>query len=1044
MYKKLIYFFIALLMSVNSWGQENFTVRGTVTGDDGAPVVGATVLLKGSNKGTVTDTDGKYSLLVPSDGTLIFRFIGMTAVEKRIAGKAMMNVTLSDDSQNLEEVVVVAYGTQSKRTVTSSIASVKTEAIKDVPVNSIDQALQGRATGVSIITPSGGVGESPIIRIRGVSSITSGTSPLYVVDGVPIETGNTSYSGNVNSLADINPNDILSMDVLKDAAAAAMYGSRAANGVILITTKKGASGKTKVSYNGYMGVTSHSHFLDVMDAQQYVDFKNMAVKNRYGTDEMSLTANYTSAYGTKAFNMWKRSDGSYVDTDWEKEVFRTGFEHNHTVSIEGGTDKGQFYISGNYVDQKGMVRGDKYNRFGLSANGSAKATEWLKIGGSINSSISNTGYTDGARKGGQYATEGFTRLALILPTNVPAYNEDGTPYLGESGYIGTSPNTVYNGYTNPVALLNYGSGVNSEVLRFIGNAYAEIHPFAGLTLKTQYGLDYSHIDDKNFRTAMMFGDTENGSATNYSAKLRSETWTNTANYMFSVNKNNFDILAGEETHGKQLDRWGATRSILLDNKYTTYQGAWASISAGDGNTISESTLLSFFGRVNYDYDGKYLLSANFRRDGFSALSQDHRWGNFGGVSAAWRISSEKFFQPMKRLVTDLKLKGSWGVVGNTNISDYAAYSYYSSGYYGDDGAYKLSQIADSKNLKWETSKKFDLGFAAVLLNNIAIDFDYYHNVSSDLILNVPVSPSKGIPNNYITTNAGAMKNTGVEFNISADVVKTRDFSWNTSFNLTTTRNRVTKLAEGIDNITTGSYNITMVGKSIGQLYLYPTGGIDENTGRRIFYGSDGTKVLCMYEKSGKFFTEDGKAYAESNLQPVVCGNTLPTYYGGWSNNLRYKSFDMLIMFQFSGGNKIYNGTKATCADMRYWNNAIDVLNHYWSESNKNATYAFPIYGDNYSNGSAKPFSDWVENGDYLRCKNISLGYTFNTKKWPKAVGISSLRVYAQAQNLFVITGYTGLDPEASTMSTNANLQGGVDKNTLPQARTYTLGLNLTF
>ena len=251
-------------------------------------------------------------------------------------------------------------------------------------------------------------------------------------------------------------------------------------------------------------------------------------------------------------------------------------------------------------------------------------------------------------------------------------------------------------------------------------------------------------------------------------------------------------------------------------------------------------------------------------------------------------------------------------------------------------------------------------------------------------------------------------------------------AWNTSFNLTTTRNRVTKLAEGIDNITTGSYNITMVGKSIGQLYLYPSGGIDENTGRRIFYGSDGTKVLCMYEKSGKFFTEDGKAYAESNLQPVVCGNTLPTYYGGWSNNFRYKSFDMSVMFQFSGGNKIYNGTKATCADMRYWNNTIDVLNHYWSESNKNATYAYPIYGDNYSNGSAKPISDWVENGDYLRCKNLSLGYTFDTKKWPKAIGISSLRVYAQAQNLFVITGYSGLDPEASTMESDdpqSNLVG---------------------
>lgn len=1042
MVKRVIQLFIFLLITVEGYAQNTITITGTVTDYENMPVIGASILLKGTNKGTITDIEGKYTLIVPPDGILNVSFVGMQSKTVKINGKKQLDIQLQNSSINMEEVVVVAYGVQSKRTVTSSISSVKADAIKDVPVNSIDQALQGRATGVSIITPTGGVGESPIIRVRGVSSITSGTSPLYVIDGIPIETGNISYSGNVNALADINPNDILSIDVLKDAAAAAMYGSRASNGVILITTRKGSAGKTKVSYNGYVGITTHSHFLDVMNAQQYVDFKNMAVKNRYGTDEMSLTANYTSPYGNKAFNMWKRSDGSYVDSNWADEVFQTGFEHNHTVSIEGGTDKAQFYISGNYADQKGMVQGDKYNRYGLNASGSAKVANWLKVGGSLNTSVSTTQYTDGSRKGGQYATEGFTRLALILPPNVPVYNEDGTPYLGESGYIGTSPNTVYNGYTNPTALLYYGSTRSSEIIRFLSNMYAEIHPFHNLTLRTQYGIDYSHVDDKDFRTAKMFGDTENGNVTNYSAKRANSTWTNTLNYLFSIGDHNFDILLGQEATKKELNRWGATRSILLDDKFTSFQGAWGNTSVGDGNTISRSTLLSYFGRINYDYDSKYILSLNIRRDGFSALSKNNRWGNFGGVSAAWRISSEKFFMPLKSVISDLKIKGSWGVVGNTNIDNYAAYSYYTNGYYGGNGAYNLSQIADTENLKWESSEKYDIGFSAVLWNNLAIDFDYYKNLSSDLILNVPVSPSKGMPNNYITTNAGAMTNQGIELNISADVIKNKNFTWTTSFNITTTKNRVDKLAEGIENITTGTYNITEVGKSIGRLYLYPTGGIDETTGRRIFYGSDGTKVLCFYEKEGKFFTEDGTPYPENKIQPVECGNTLPTYYGGWTNNFKFKNFDLSVMFQFSGGNKIYNGTTATCSDMRYWNNTIDVLENYWTPERTNAKYAYPIYGDNYSNGSAKPITDWVEDGDYLRCKNISLGYSFDTKKWK--AGISSLRVYVQAQNLFVITGYSGLDPEASTMSTNANLAGGVDKNTLPQARVFTFGANISF
>ncbi|WP_233547776.1 TonB-dependent receptor [Parabacteroides sp. AF17-28] len=1040
----LVFFLMATAVA---FAQKKITVTGTVNEPGMGPIPGATVIIQGTSIGCVTDFEGKYSLESPADGVLEFRFIGMETKVVPVGGKTVIDVDMESNTVAMDEVVVVGYGTQSRRTVTASISTVRADAIKDIPAASVDQALQGRATGISIINPSGEVGQAPIVRIRGVGSITSGTQPLYIVDGMPIQTGNLSYGGNVNALADINPSDILSMEVLKDAAAAAMYGSRAANGVILITTKKGSSEKTKVSYDGWFGVTTRSKFFDVMNAQEYVDFKNQAVRNRYGTDEMSLTEGYTSPYGNKAFNMWQLSDGSYVDSDWKSAAFQTGLQHNHTVSVQGGSEKTQFYLSGNYTDQKGMVKGDKYNRLGTNASVSSQATEWLKVGANVNASTSQTKYTDRSRKGGTFATEGFTRMAIINPPNVPIYNEDGTPYLGEGGYLGMSPNTVKNGYTNPAALLTYGSGVQSEITRILTSVFADISPVEGLTLRTQYGIDHSRVEDKIFNTAMMFGDTENGHAANYAAKSTQATWTNTATYTFSLGEHHFDILAGIESFEKKLDRWGAARDILLDDKYEVFQGPFATISA-DGNAISESSLLSYLGRVNYDYQARYMLSVNFRRDGYSALSKDHRWGNFGGASAAWRISSEKFFEPLSKVITDLKIKGSWGIVGNTNVADYASKSYYSNGYYGDNGSYLLGQIADSKNLKWESSTKYDVGFSAQLLNNITVDFDYYKTVSSDLILNVPVSPSKGIPNNYITTNAGKMNNTGIELNIGADIIKTNDFTWNSSFNITTTNNKVTKLADGIDQLVSGSStettNITVPGKSIGQLYVYPTGGIDRETGRRIFYGKDGTKVLLMYEKDGRFFTEDGQPYAESDIEPVICGNTLPTFYGGWTNNFRYKDFDLSILFQYSGGNYIYNGTTATNSDMRYWNNTTDVLENYWTPERKDAKYAYPIYGDNYSNGSAKPISDWVEKGDYLRLKNISLGYTFSTKKWPKKLGISSLRVYAQAQNLFVITGYSGLDPEALTNNTNANLRGGTDKNTLPQAKVYTFGMNVTF
>ena len=970
-------------------------------------------------------------------------YIGMQTAEVAIAPN--IRVILKTDSKALDEVVVVAYGTQSARTVTASVSTVRADALKDVPSVSFDQMLQGRASGVSITTPSAGVGQAPIVRVRGVNSITSGTSPLYVVDGVPIESGNLSYLANANALADINPADIVSMDVLKDAAAAALYGSRAANGVILITTKQGQSGKVKVSYDGFVGFSNATDFYEMMNAQEYVDFKNLAVKNRYGTDELSLTTGYVSPYGNKAFNMMKDANGNYVDTDWKDAAFQNGLSQSHSVAVSGGSDKVRYYLSGNYTTQEGIVKGDKYDRLGVKANINVQATDWLKVGMNTNVTTGTTSYVDAARRGSNFAVGGFPRLALINAPNLPMYNEDGTPYYLAQG-LGYGGNTVFSTFSNPAAILSLGNGLSSDVTRFIGVFYAEATPLKGLSLKTQYGVDYARIEEQRFWSPL-HGDGVNskGLANAYNTKNNRWTWTNTATYNFSLGQNNFNLLAGTEASERNNSRWTAQRKDLQDDKFVVFQGPFGSATAG--GSLSNNTMVSYFGRINYDYASKYIVSLNYRRDGYSALSEKNRWGNFGGVSAAWRVSEEGFFKPLRNVVDDLKIKGSYGVVGNTDIYDYASKSFYSSYNYGINGTYGLAQIADP-NLKWESSEKYSIGFIARLLDRISVDFDYYYTKSSDLILDVPQSPSKGIPGNIITTNAGKMKNSGIELTVSADVIRNSQFTWETSFNITTNKNKVISLADGVENILKGDNggleitNITVPGKSIGRLYLYPTAGVDPKSGRRVFITPEGDRTLLMFEKGGWFY-EDGTEYA-GEFEPVDCGNTLPTWYGGWTNNFKYKGFDLSLFFQFSGGNKIYNGTKASVSDMRYWNNSKDVYKKYWTPERTHAEYPMPIYGDNYSNGSALPISDLVERGDYLRLKNVSLGYTFNTKNWSKAVGISALRLYVQAQNLFVITGYSGMDPETLTNVESATLSGGTDKNTLPQARTYTIGVNLTF
>ncbi|MDR1780786.1 MAG: TonB-dependent receptor [Tannerella sp.] len=1043
---------------------QDITVKGKVTDAGGETIIGGNIVLKGTATGVATDIDGNYSISAPRNGVLEFSYVGYVTQEIRINGRTTIDVVLLTDEQELEEVVVIGYGTQARRSVTASIASVNGDALKDLPTPNAEAALQGRAAGVSITTPNGGVGQAPLVRVRGVSSITSGTEPLYVVDGIPIQSSNVS-SGQTNPLADINPADILSMDVLKDAAAAALYGSRAANGVVLITTRKGQAERARVTYNGWIGVTQPTRLIDVVNAQQYVDLKNLAAKNRYGTDEYQISGapaaevvNLLPALGEgrKAFNMWPLSNGGYVDTKWSDYIYQTGLQHSHSVAVSGGSQRTQYYMSANYTDQDGMVAIDAFDRMGAAMNVTTKATEWLKLGANVNASVTNTTMSDNGRGAGNiFATQGFARMAMIVPPNYPAYNEDGSVWLSGIQGVGNGANTANVGtYPNPVALIDLGTKNTSNVARIISSFFGEITPFKGLTLKTQYGLDYMTAGYESFSTPFM-GDAfnTNGSATNTRAKNTVATWTNTAQYVFTIGEHNFNALVGHESYERITTRWGANRTNILDTKFNVYQADFNSITAS-GNTITERALESYLGRLNWDYADKYMAQINIRSDGFSALSASHRWGTFYGFSGAWRLSNENFFEPYSKLFTDLKIKGSWGIVGNTDVDAYAAQSYYSSGFYGSSSYLTLGGIADWANLQWETSTKMDIGFSAQIRRNINIEFDWYRNLASDLILDQPITPSKGIPDNKVTTNAGKMSNTGIELTISATPYKTKDFSWYTSFNIATQKNKVIQLAEGVDELlSTSSYwqnNITVPGYSIGQLYLWETRGIDPETGERIIVATvDGQEVeaLIHFTGSASYVRRDGQGtVSEDQIQRKMFGGTLPTYYGGWTNEFKYKEFDLSVLLQYSGGNNIFNGTIATLSDMRAWSNSVEVYNEVWRNPGDNAKYAKPIYGDNYSNGSYVGISDWIEKGDYLRLKNITLGYTFNTKNWSKKVGISSLRLYAMGTNLFCLTGYSGIDPEITMLegTSGTGLYGGIDKNTQPLAKVFTFGMNVVF
>ncbi len=1047
-FSKFTFIIILLFTLSNSLFAQSKTIIGTVKDKDNSePLPGVSVTVKGSTTGVITDLTGNYKITAVEGNILVFSFIGYSTIEKVVGKTNTITTELVSEAKLLSEVRVVGYGTQTKAEFTGSAARINGDIVKEQPVQSFDQALAGRAAGISIAQPNGVLNIPPVIRIRGINSISLSSYPLVVVDGIPINTGNISSSTAVpnNPLGDINPADIESIDVLKDAASTAIYGSRAAGGVILVTTKRGKAGKPRITYEAWAGVSNVVRLPELLNAEQFIAIKNEAVLNAKTLGGNANNDNVASAL----FFPNTDANNNPVDTRWYDYIYRQGVSQNHNLSVSGGTNATNYYFSANFTKQNGFLVGNEFNRKAVRFNIDQEFTPWLKFKGglSYNTSFNESPYA-GSLPNSNFFLVGVARLALALPPNVGPYNPDGSYNVNPASpnTIGVGNNKFVSNWGNPVALLNENRYTSAND-RVIANFSLEA---------TTYSVDRLKTDDVSFDSAIQGnGFSSRGNATNTSGLRDSWNWTNTLGYKAALGeKHALSFLAGYDIQKFNISSWGASRTQTSDPYFDNYQGNWGAIAAAN-NGVAEKAFLSSFARFNYDFSKKYFVTVNFRRDGNSALGSGKKWGNFGGVSGGWQLSDEEFYKgsSLARTINNIKLRASWGRVGNGNLSnEYSSLELYSGSLYGNAATWAISQ-AGNANLGWETSKQTNIGLELGLLNDrFQVEATYFNNDVDGLILSAPQAVSKGIPGNSILGNVGSMYNRGVELGINASILRTSDFSWNASFNLTTLKNRVTALAEGNTDIvgtTHVSYettNITRVGYSVGSLYGAKTAGVNPANGQRIFINAKGQQVqfsqVVLPGQSQWTYLDGTKAPAITGADYYLIGNALPTFYGGFANNFKYKRFDLSVNLTYSGGNYIMNGTRATLLDQRAYNNSTEILNR-WQKPGDITDIPRLVYNDQTSSGSSFPVSTNAEKADFIRVQNASLGYRLPELKALSNIGLSTVRVYAQGSNLFLWTKYSGTDPESS-VNGNSNTTPGVEKNSVGQARTFTFGINVSF
>ncbi|MBM3415129.1 MAG: TonB-dependent receptor [Bacteroidetes bacterium] len=1023
------------------------TVTGKVTDEKGNPLANVSVLVRGTTTGTTTKEDGTYSLTVPANAkALVFSSVDMSPVEQAIGTASVVNATLKAEDRTMSEVVVVGYGTQRRRDVTGSVSRISGDKTKDLPVQSFEQALSGRAAGVSVTLPNGVLNAPPVVRVRGINAMGLSSFPLVVIDGIPTFSGNAGNSAANNVLSDINPGDIESVEVLKDAAAAAIYGSRAAAGVILVTTKEGKQGKARVNYDAWVGFTRPFNLVPLLDAREYELIKNEGLTNA-GTPPNGTTRGFYPYIGP---------DGQPVNTNWYDVVYRQGVSHTHNINVSGANDRTNYFFSAGFTKQKGMIFNNDFKRLTTLMSLEHKVNSRFTVGGKFQYSTSkNSGLNTGSLPGQAFNTSGVGRLAFNLMPNVPVFLNNGAYNINTaSNTIGQGGNITALQFTNPKYLLDKNI-FTSENDRILANAYGTVKIFDGLQFKMVFGIDNLQVTNKAFQD-FLHGDGvgQAGSATNTLQTYRRWNWQNLLTYDKTFGKHTVGVLGGIEEQYTSSDGWGASRQGVTDPFYNEYQGGYNNILPA-GNFLGENYLISYIARLNYGYARKYLASVNFRRDGYSAFAPDNKYGNFFGGSLGYVVSEEKFFKNsgLSRVMNLLKFKGSYGEVGNIQgIGDFAFWTSFSSGLYAAAPSIFFSQ-AGNRDLRWENSKKTDIGVEmGFFRGRLTAEITYYKNIINDGILAEPTAPSRGIPGNSITTNIGSMYNKGWEVTLTGTVVQTKNFTWNSSFNITTLKNVVTRLANqnaDIQPATSGLERPSMVrvGESLGVFYVVRTGGVNPANGQRIYYYSNGTAVQYNHAASAVnrwTLVSNGAVaprVADQASDGVIIGPALPKWQGGFDNTFRYKNFDLNILMFFSGGNYVYNGSKAGQRDMRSWNNMKDMLKR-WQKPGDITDIPRVVFGDNISNGSGIVISENVEKGDFLKARNITLGYAA-PKNVTDKLGISSIRFYVQMQNAFTFTKYSGFDPE---ISSNGNGFGNpsVDRNSVPQARTVNIGINLGF
>ncbi len=989
------------------------SVKGKVVSDVGEVLPGVNVLIKGSSRGTTTDADGQFTLgnVTPAD-VLVFSFIGYTTQELTVGNQTTLNITLTTDMETLGEVVVVGYGTQRKIETTGSIASVKSSDLVQTPVSNVVQGLQGRVAGVQITQNSGAPGGNVSVRVRGTNSINGTSEPLYVIDGIQI--ANSGNITDVSPLSTINPNDIESVEVLKDASATAIYGARGSNGVVLITTKRGKSGTTRVSYEGYYGVQQVRKELDMLNAAQFAQLENDVFKSQVYADPAA--------------------EGQGVN--WQDLIFRTAPIQNHQLSVNGGTDKTQLALSLNYFNQDGIIINSNFKRYSLRLNLDHKISDRLKVGTSIMGSYNiNSGIPTGSQTVGDadVVTGSIVGAALGAPPTLRPYRDDGTLYP-----FGEQRDGRYREVTNPLGLASVKN--QTDIRRVMANIYGEATLVKGLTYRASFNADVQE-NLNNYYSPLYIIATKDINANSGSAK--------------KDNRNNLVLLHESiltysktlaDVHSLKFTGVFATQSVQFNQNTVNANGfpndATTNESLQIANTVSTSSLRtkerldSYMGRVNYGYKDKYFFDITARVDGSSKFGANHKYGFFPAASAAWRINEEAFMQDVD-VISDLKLRASFGRTGNAGAIDpYKSLSLQTTstpvspggGDYQFNHAYTKgispSGIANP-DLRWEKSTQLDIGLDVSFLDDrIGFTVDVYKKDTKDLLYEKTLPLSSGYPS--IITNLGGIQNKGVELAVNARVIDHGDFKWNLSANFTANRNKVTDIDGGVTNerfITT--YTLLKVGQPLGLFKTYLFDGIYQ-TGETIIPGSDGriggTKV--------KDYNGDGVI---TSADQVITGNPNPKFIYGLSTNLSYKNFDLSVFVSGTYGNDIYNVSRASFENPLGQRNLLAGVADHWTADNPNNEYASPLQG------GRLPITDrFVENGSYLRCKNITLGY-----RLPAIKGINSARIYVSTNNLFTITKYTGYDPEVNTYA-GSNTAIGVDNLVYPAARSVLGGIQVTF